>query len=116
MIATSIFIPKNWILVAATDAETTPLGEDAGDHLGWNRAGQLLIQALGPEGQPLMIDAEEMQDRRIEIAHVDGIAHGVEAVVVGLPVGDSGLDPSPGHPGGEAAHVVVAAVVLAAES
>ena len=39
----------------------------------------------------------------------------VVAVIVGLAVGHAGLDAAAGHPHGEAARVMVAAIVLAGE-
>ena len=58
---------------------------------------------------------EAMQNGRVEVAHVHRIFHDVVAVVIRLAVGDAGAHAAAGHPGGEAARVMIAAIVLLAE-
>src|SRR5262249_24498397 len=48
----------------------------------------------------------------VEVVDVDGVLNDVVAVVVGLAVDDARLDAAAGQPEGEAAAVVVAAVVV----
>src|SRR3954471_3561307 len=56
-----------------------------------------------------------MQGGGLEVMDVDRVAGDVVAVVVGFAVGEAGLDAAAGHPEGEAAAVVVAAVVVLGE-
>ena len=91
--------------------------------------GQAEVSSLVPVRQAFVINAEQMQDGRIEIVdvhrarrppfltrlrsqrHAVGIRD-VVAVIVGASVGDTWFDSAARHPGGEAARVVIAAVVF----
>ena len=42
--------------------------------------GEAAIDAVGADGEFFVIEAEQVQERGIEVMHVDGIAHDVEAV------------------------------------
>ena len=63
-----------------------------------------------------MIDAQAVEDGRLQIVHVDRIFGDVVSVVVGLAERDAGLDPAACHPDGKAAPVVVAAIVVGGEA
>ena len=52
-------------------------------------AGQSHVQPLELERQPLVIDAEAVQDRGVHVVDVDRIFDDVVAEVVGLAVGDA---------------------------
>ena len=95
--------------------------------------GQPEVSPLVPVCQPFVVDAEQMQDRRIEVVDVHRAGsplflaglrvHGfavfvsdVVTVVVGPTVGDARLDAASGHPRCEAARVMVAAVVFSGET
>ena len=69
------------------------------------------MAALELEGELFVVDAELMQDRRVEVVDVNWIADDVVAEVVGLAVGDPRLDAAAGHPDREAARVMITAVV-----
>ena len=56
-----------------------------------------------------MIDAEEVQDRRVEIVDRDDVLDAAAAQFVGGPVADAPLHAGPHHPGGEGVGVVIAA-------
>src|SRR3954469_6472713 len=56
-----------------------------------------------------------MQDRGVEVVDGDGIGGDVVGKIVSLAVGETGLDASAGEPDGEAARVMVAAVVFSGE-
>ena len=73
--------------------------------------GQAVVAALEFERELFVVDAELMQDRRVQVVDVDRIADDVVAVVVGFAVGDARPDAAAGHPDGEAARVMIAAVV-----
>ena len=56
------------------------------------------------------IEAEQLQDRGVNVGDVMAVLDGVEAQLVGRAMDDPPLDPAAGHPDGEAVVVVVAAV------
>ena len=59
-----------------------------------------------------MIDAEAVQDGRLEVVDVDRVVLGVETEVVGGAEGHAGLDAAAGHPDREGFAVVVSSVFL----
>src|SRR5262249_25306964 len=59
--------------------------------------------------QPLVIESQEVQDRRVQIVHVDAVLLGGEAEVVGGTVDVAALGASAGQPHAEAVVIVVAA-------
>src|SRR4029077_11647342 len=78
-------------------------------------AGELLIQTLESITELVVVYTQAMKNGRIEVAHVHRIIYHVIAIVVGLAIGDSGAHAGAGHPGGETARVMVAAIVLLAQ-
>jgi len=77
-----------------------------------------------------VIDTELVEDGGVEVVDVDGTgdefffgwidslsirADDVVAVVVGCTVGHAGFDSAAGHPCGEAARMVIAAIVVLGE-
>src|SRR5262249_39054394 len=76
---------------------------------------QAHVQTLHAVGQPPMVDAEAVEDGRLQVVDVDGVADDVVGEVVGFAVDDAGADAAAGHPDRETARMVVAAVVLARE-
>ena len=63
--------------------------------------------------QPLVIDPEQVQDRRVQVVDVDGVDGGRVADLVGCAVTDAALDAAAGQPDGERAGIVIAAGLLA---
>src|SRR5690242_11676487 len=61
--------------------------------------------------QARVIDAEAVQDGGLQIVDVDRVFGDVVAVIVGLTQRDTGLDAATRQPSGEAARVMIAAVV-----
>ena len=59
-----------------------PSGEQLADHPRRLDAGELLIQALEEVGKLLMAEAEEVEDRGVEIADRHFVFRGVEAEVI----------------------------------
>ena len=49
--------------------------------------GQAEVAAGVVEGELLVVEAEQVEDRRLEVVDVDGVLGDVEAEVVGRPVG-----------------------------
>ena len=70
--------------------------------------GEPLIQSAEFGSEPLVVDAQLVQDRGIEIADVDRILDDVVGVFIGHAVVVSALDATAGHPRGEASAVMVA--------
>ncbi len=66
--------------------------QQLGDHPGRFDAGEADVQPLKLIAQPRVIDAAEVEDRRMEIAHVQHIVHGAVAELVGGPVRHPPLD------------------------
>jgi hypothetical protein len=58
-----------------------------------------------------VVDSHDVQDRRLQVVHVDRVLGDVVAEVVGRAVGEARLDAAARHPAGEAARVMIAAVV-----
>src|SRR5262249_16466207 len=73
--------------------------------------GQPEIAALEAVRQLLVVETEQVQDRRLQGVDVDGVFGGVEAQFVGGAVGLAGLHAGAGHEHGVAVWVVVAAEV-----
>jgi len=64
------------------------------------------------EGQPFVVDAQLMEHRSLKVADVDGVPSDIVAEVVSFAVTHPALDPAAGHPGCEAAGMVVATVIV----
>ena len=59
---------------------------------------QALVETLMLVGEPLVVDAQQMQDSRLEVAYVHRIAHDVIRELVGFPMHYAALDAAAGHP------------------
>ena len=70
---------------------------------------QPLFAAVGVVDEPVVIEAEEVQDRRLEVVGGDDVFDRAVADLVGGAVGHAPLDPAAGQPDREALAVVVAA-------
>jgi hypothetical protein len=77
--------------------------------------GEPVKSALELVGQPREIDAEAVQHRGVQIVQMCRITHEVVPEVVRFAVRDSRLDAAARHPDGEAARMVIAAVILLRE-
>ena len=71
--------------------------------------GQPKIAASVAVGEPLVVEAQQVQHRRVQIMHARRILHGLEAELVGGAVGYAAPDAAAGHPYAEAVVVVIAA-------
>src|SRR5688572_22632404 len=60
--------------------------------------GQAEVAALIAEGQPLVLQAEQMQQSRVQIVDVNRIFEHASPQVVGLADGDSGPNAASGQP------------------
>src|SRR5262245_26198369 len=98
-------------IVLATRKWRGKSGQQILDHLCRLAAGEALVEALMLYAETLVVEAEQVQNRRVEVANVDRVFDDVVAEVVGLAVDGTGASTAAGHPHGETPRVVVAAVV-----
>ena len=59
---------------------------------------QAIVAARVAVGEAFMVEAHEVEDRRVKIMHVDRVAADVDAVVVGLAIDGAGLYARAGEP------------------
>src|SRR5262245_40832225 len=67
------------------------------------------VAAIEAVGQALVVEAEQVQDRRVQVVDADAIDHRLVAELVGLAVVHAALRPAAGEPVGEGVRIVVAA-------
>ncbi len=111
------------LLAVAADAPTVviypanlrALGQYFVDDLAMD-IGQAEIAALMSECQPLVIDAQAVQNRGVKVVDVNRVLLHVVAEVVCFAEHDTGLDTAARHPLGVTAWVMVSAVVGFGES
>src|SRR5204863_10163034 len=77
--------------------------------------GQTIMAPLEFEGQLHVVHAQAMEDGSVQIVHVDRVLDDVIAEVVGFSVGHPSFNATSGEPDGEAARMMVAAVVVLGE-
>src|SRR6516165_4481629 len=82
-------------------------GEDRPDDVAVD-VGQAEVAPLESVREPLVVDAEEVEQRGLEVMHVDRVGRDADREVVGGAVGDPGADAAAGEPDGEGIRVVVA--------
>src|SRR5437660_11157424 len=73
--------------------------------------GEAEIPALEAVGQLRVVDPQAVQDGGVQVMHMDGVVDDVVAEVVRLAIDQAPFDASAGHPNGEAARMMVTAVV-----
>jgi len=78
--------------------------------------GQAETTALILEGQTLVVNPHQVQKGCVEVVNMNAVADEVVTEVVGLATGDARLDPAAGHPCGEAAWMMISAVVVLGEN
>src|SRR3954467_3520727 len=71
--------------------------------------GEPEVAPLEAVGQPGGVEAEQGEDRGVQVGHVDAVLDGVEAEAVGAAEGQARLDAAAGQPHREAVGVMVAA-------
>ena len=82
-------------------------GDDFGHHLTMD-IGESVIAALEAEGEPQVIESEEVEDGGVEVVDMESAVGGAEAEFVGGAVEVSGFETTAGCPHGEGVDVVVA--------
>ena len=83
-------------------------GNDFSDDIA-GYVGETEVAPIVAIGQFFVIDAEQMQDGRVQIIDADAIDDGLVSEFVGLAVTGAGLDAATGEPGGESMRIVVSA-------
>ena len=71
--------------------------------------GQAEVAAIVAEREPLVIQAQQVEDGGMEVVMRDAVLNGVHAELVGCAVGNAWLDVAARHPHGEAEVVMAAA-------
>ena len=74
-----------------------PLRDDLLDDVAVD-VGQAKVATCVTEGQPFMIDAQQVQYRGVKVVCVDSVFGGQNTVLIGLAMNDSALDATSGHP------------------
>src|SRR4051794_37648209 len=82
------------------------LRQDARDDVAVD-VGQTEVAAAVVEGQPLMVEAEQMQYRGVPVVNMHRVLDRLVAELVGRPIGQPAPDAAAGHPDGEPFAVVV---------
>src|SRR5215469_5378037 len=85
------------------------LGQDLADHVPMD-IGKPALCAVVVVGKPLVVEAEEVKDRRVQVVNIDNIFDGLVAELVGGAEAISMLHAGAGEPSGEPLGVVVAAL------
>ncbi len=75
--------------------------------------GQTEVSTLEAVRELCVIEAEQVEDGRVEVVDVDAVGHGVETQFVGFTQSHPRLDPTAGQPHGKGIGVVVSAVITA---
>jgi len=73
---------------------------------------QPALDAVVVDRELRVVDAEQAQRRRVEVVALGRILRRLEAELVARAVGRASLDATAGHPHGERARVMVAALAL----
>ena len=69
--------------------------------------GQSTVNSVVAHGELLVVDAQLVQDRGVEVVDADGVLDGRVTEVVGPAVTRTALDAAAGHPRSEGLHVVI---------
>ena len=85
------------------------LGENLLHDAGRAAVGEALLAAVGMVDEPGVVEAEQVEDRGLEVVGRDDVLDGAVADLVGRAVGHAALDAAAGQPDREALAVVVAA-------
>src|SRR5215467_6268316 len=88
----------------------TPLSEDLLRHYAGD-VGQPEVAATEAVGQLLVIEAEQVENRGVEIVNVHPVLHRVIADIIGRSVNEARLDAAPGHPDRVAVRIVIASII-----
>ena len=88
-----------------------PLSKHVFDHFAED-VSEAEVTTLMAIGEAFVVDAELMEDGSLQVVDVNGVLGNVDAVIVGLAVGDTPAHATAGEPVGEAVGMMVAAIGL----
>ena len=91
------------------DPDPLTRGDDLADHVAED-VGQPEIAAGMTEGEAFVVEAQELQHRRVQVVNRDRILDGPKPEVVGRSMDGSALDPAARHPEGKTPMVMVPAL------
>ena len=89
------------------------LGDDWGDGVGGDDAGQALVESSVVVGKFFVIQPHEVENGGVQVTDVVSVDDGFVAEFVSFAVVGSGFDAGTGHPIGKSLGVVVASAVAA---
>src|SRR4051794_15863243 len=92
---------------------TPTSGQDLPDHFSVD-VGETPVDAVVPEREPAVVDAEQVEHRRMEVIAVSRVLYCAIRPLVAPAVGGAALDPAARQPGGEGGGVVVPALAALA--
>src|SRR5436305_1413201 len=101
----SVF-PLGW-LGSVFGPRSARSGDDLADDVPVD-IGQPPVDAVVAEGEPGVVDAEQVQDGGVQVVAVGRVLDGLVRPLVAGAVGDAAADAAAGEPGGEGERVVVA--------
>ena len=87
----------HWMKVMHSNA----FSRQHGTHHVPGHVGQAEVSAVVAVGQLGVVQANQVQDRGVQVVDAHAVGHGLEADVVGRAVGHAAADACPGHPHGE---------------
>src|SRR5437868_3997922 len=85
-------------------------------HTRFFHARELLVESLELHREALVVEAQQIENGCVEISDVQRVLHDVVAEVIRLSVDRAAFRATAGHPHGEAARVVIAAIVRLRET
>src|SRR5271168_1642298 len=113
---------RAWVVLRDAFARRAPPSyagfsrKQTGNNTGAHGPSELLIEALELVRELVVVDAQAMQNGRVEIPYRDWILDHVVAVVIGFAVGDAGAHTTACHPCGVTTRMMIASVVILREA
>ena len=92
--------------------ERNGLGEHLLDHPPGLNTGQPLVESLVKERQPFVVEAQQVEDRGVEIRDVQASFDRLEPGLIGRPDPLAAFDAPTGQPHGEPVGMMIAATAL----
>lgn len=74
--------------------------------------GESEVSSRMPEGEPLVIEAEEMQNRRMQIMNMHFVMSCLESKLIRFAVRHAPFDTAPCHPHREAMVIVISTITV----
>ena len=106
--------PRMKLGTSAAPPLLAPLSKNCSHHFAVH-IGEAEVASLETVGELGVFEAEEMQDRRVQIVNMHLVLDGMEAELIGLAVNHARLDAAAGHPDGVAVRMMVAPDLIGLE-